>query len=47
MDEFGEERSFYIWPLDHEDGQPYRRTSMSGSARRFGMLVSTASRSDA
>lgn len=22
-DEFGEERSFWIWPADHEDGEPY------------------------
>jgi hypothetical protein len=23
MDEFGEERKFYVWPTDHEDGEPY------------------------
>lgn len=23
MDEFGETPSFYIWPLGHEEGQPF------------------------
>lgn len=23
MDEFGEDRSFYIWPTGHEPGQPF------------------------
>lgn len=23
MDEFGEEHSIYVWPLDQEDGEPY------------------------
>jgi len=23
MDEFGEERAFYIWPSEHEEGEPY------------------------
>lgn len=22
-DEFGEERSIYVWPKGHEDGEPY------------------------
>lgn len=23
MDEFGQSHSIYIWPMDHEDGQPF------------------------
>mgnify|MGYP001566266075 CR=1 FL=1 len=23
MDEFGESPSFYIWPTDHEEGEPF------------------------
>jgi hypothetical protein len=23
MDEFGETPSYYIWPVDHEDGEPF------------------------
>lgn len=23
MDEFGETPSYYIWPKDHEEGQPF------------------------